>query len=110
MKLAKETWKAIYEELYGRAEFDWWWDGMDVEFRDEINTAIESIIAAKMEPVRYALNGVIELVGRLDKVGDKAFADGDQGTILYETVCALRISVSDYGLVKAALAMLSEGE
>lgn len=69
---------------------------------------LESIIAAKLETVREALNGVVKVVGRLDKVGGKAFADGAQGTILHETVCALRASVSDYGKVKTALAMLSE--
>ena len=71
---------------------------------------LESIITAKLEPVREALNGMVEVVSRLDKVGGKAFADGAQGTILYETVCALRAGVSDYGKVKVALAMLSEKE
>jgi len=27
-KLAKRLWAKVFYELYGRGEFDWWWDGL----------------------------------------------------------------------------------
>ena len=93
MKLAKEIWKAIFEDLYGRAEFDWWWDGADEDTARDINTTIRLIIAAKLEPVKKALDGLIETcessdVQEFGEMPDKA---------------AIR-------LAQAALSMLSEEE
>jgi hypothetical protein len=34
--------KAIFDVLYDRAEFDWWWDNIDSETKDELIVALNA--------------------------------------------------------------------
>lgn len=47
MKLnnARRIWKAVFAELYDRAEFDWWWDGIDEDTQKEISGKMITIIS-----------------------------------------------------------------
>ena len=99
MKLAEKIWKEIFEELYSRAGFDWWWDGTDEDTAGEINTTIRLIIAAKLEPVRVALSCGVEYLSSL-----AALTTGKQGED-WDTERDMHLA-----LLEQTLAMLARGK
>jgi phage pi2 protein 07 len=50
--LAARIWKVVFEELYNRNEFDWWWDGIDPTTKTSIRSSIVSRIEKELEKPR----------------------------------------------------------
>jgi hypothetical protein len=47
-KRAERIWKAIFDDLYDRGQFDWWWDGIEDETKKEIKEKIIGIIVKEL--------------------------------------------------------------
>ena len=48
-KKAQRIVGAVLEDLKSRKGFDWWWDGIDNETKEEIESELHTVVMAELE-------------------------------------------------------------